>query len=59
VGFEIEGLDGNKVKVGSANMGEAVAKPPADGEGGSVVVRRREGWEDVEWKFVCASADNE
>lgn len=53
VGFHLEGLDAANIRMGSASMGEAVAKPPADAEGGAVVIKRRDGWEDVDWAFVC------
>jgi cytochrome P450 len=53
VGFELQGLDGANVRLGVSTVGEAVAKPPADAQGGSVVIKPREGWEDVDWKFVC------
>lgn len=53
VGFELEGLHGANVRLGRTKMGEAIAKPPMDAEGGEVVIKRRRGWEDVEWKFVC------
>ncbi|KAK3319118.1 cytochrome P450 [Apodospora peruviana] len=53
VGFELHGLDAANVRLGDAKMGEAVAKPPAGAEGGEVVIKRRAGWEDVDWKFMC------
>lgn len=53
VGFELQNLDEANVRLGIAVMGEAVAKPPMDARGGSVVIKRREGWEDVDWKFTC------
>ncbi|KAK0610847.1 cytochrome P450 [Immersiella caudata] len=53
LGFKIQGLDPKDFKLGEAKFGEAVAKPPADAQGDEVVVERKKGWEDVEWKFVC------
>ena len=53
VGFEVLGLKEGNVKLGTANIGEAVAKPPAGAEGGEVTIKRKAGWEDVEWRFVC------
>ncbi|KAK1833408.1 cytochrome P450 [Podospora conica] len=53
VGFEVLGLKEGNVKLGTANVGEAVAKPPAGAEGGEVSIKRKKGWEDVEWRFVC------
>ena len=53
VGFELRGLEKANVRLGQARMGEAVAKPPVGAEGGEVVIKRREGWENVDWKFVC------
>jgi len=53
VGFEMDGLDEANVKLGWTRIGEAVAKPPMDAQGGEVVIKRRGGWEDVEWKFLC------
>jgi cytochrome P450 len=53
VGFELQNLDEANVRLGVSVMGEAVAKPPVDARGGSVVIKRREGWEDVDWKFTC------
>jgi len=53
VGFELLGLDKKNVKLGATRMGEAVAKPPVGGDGGEVVIKRKEGWEDVTWKFIC------
>lgn len=53
VGFVAEGIDAKKFKLGESSFGEAVAKPPLDAQGGEVVIKRKEGWEDVEWKFVC------
>ncbi|KAK4446199.1 cytochrome P450 [Podospora aff. communis PSN243] len=53
VGFRFEGLDPKDFRLGEAKFGEAVAKPPPDAQGDDVVLKRKEGWEDVEWKFVC------
>lgn len=53
VGFDVLGLEERNVKLGTAAVGEAVAKPPAGKEGGEVTIKRKPGWEDVEWRFVC------
>jgi cytochrome P450 len=54
VGFEVmptgKGWDG--VKPAGAVLGASVLKPERDGEGQGVMVWRREGWEDVTWKFT-------
>ncbi|KAM7204223.1 Cytochrome P450 [Naviculisporaceae sp. PSN 640] len=52
LGFEIEGLDKDRLKMGDSKRGET-AKPLPGLEGGEVVIKRREGWEDVEWVFRC------
>ncbi|KAK0648019.1 cytochrome P450 [Cercophora newfieldiana] len=53
VGFELEGFDKRNFRFNETRFGEAVAKPPVDAQGGEVTIRRRVGWEDVEWRFVC------
>ncbi|KAK3485410.1 cytochrome P450 [Neurospora hispaniola] len=52
IGFEIEGLDRSKLKMGDSKRGET-AKPLPGLEGGEVVLKKRKGWEGVEWKFSC------
>ena len=52
VGFEVQSLEEKNYKLGDSRMGEAVAKPPADTQGGEVVIKRREGWEEVQWMFI-------
>ena len=52
LGFEIVGLKDENVKMANAKLGEAIAKPAIGREGGSVVLRRRKGWEEIEWKYV-------
>lgn len=52
MGFEIEGLREDRIKMVNSKMGEA-AKPASGFEGGPVVLSRRKGWENVTWKFVC------
>ncbi|KAJ1323902.1 cholesterol 7alpha-monooxygenase [Microdochium nivale] len=53
-GFDVLGLDGDKCyAMGEARIGEAVCKPAHDKQGGSMRLRRRAGWEDVEWGFKC------
>lgn len=51
LGFEVIGLDEKKVRMRDSKMGEA-AKPVPGFEGGPVVIRRRKGWEAVEWSFA-------
>jgi len=53
LGFKLQGLDPKDFRLGDSKFGEAVAKPPADAQGGEVVIERKKGWEDVDWKFVC------
>ncbi|KAL1876361.1 hypothetical protein VTK73DRAFT_9540 [Phialemonium thermophilum] len=49
-GFEIDGLDGEKLRLQQARMA-SVTKPEPGFEGGTVVLRRRKGWEEVTWRF--------
>lgn len=51
LGFELEGLDRDKLKMEDSKMGQA-AKPVPGWDGGPCVIRRRKGWEHVEWKFA-------
>jgi cytochrome P450 len=53
VGFDIVGLDAANVRLGTTSLGEAIAKPPADAQGGSFTIKRRKDWEDVEWAYKC------
>ncbi|KXJ87528.1 hypothetical protein Micbo1qcDRAFT_167525 [Microdochium bolleyi] len=53
MGFDVVGLDAEKYQMGNAKFGEAVCKPPASKQGGSMTLKRRAGWEDVEWGFKC------
>lgn len=50
LGFEVVGLDGARLRMRDSQMGEA-AKPEPGFEGGPVTIRRRSGWEGVEYKF--------
>ncbi|KAJ4415811.1 hypothetical protein N0V85_002547 [Neurospora sp. IMI 360204] len=52
IGFEIEGLDKSKLKMGDSKRGET-AKPLPGLEGGEVVLKRRKEWEGVKWEFSC------
>ncbi|KAF2745642.1 cytochrome P450 [Sporormia fimetaria CBS 119925] len=52
LGYEIEGLKKENVRPDIIRLGEAISKPALGGQGGHVVLRRRKGWEDVQWKFV-------
>ncbi|KAH8910373.1 cytochrome P450 [Coniochaeta sp. PMI_546] len=51
LGFELEGLDKDNLRMEDSKMGQA-AKPVPGFEGGPCVIRRREGWEHIEWKFA-------
>lgn len=53
LGYEIEGLFDDKVKVGRQRLANGIAKPAEDGDGGPVTLRRRKSWEDVQWSFEC------
>ncbi|KAM7201090.1 Cytochrome P450 [Rhypophila sp. PSN 637] len=51
LGFDIAGLDRERLKMGESKRGET-AKPIAGFEGGhNLVLRRRGGWEDVQLEF--------
>jgi cytochrome P450 len=52
LGFEVIGLKEENVRMANAKLGEAIAKPEAYGEGGTVIIRRRRGWEEVEWSYT-------
>jgi cytochrome P450 len=59
LGFEVEGLKAENVKEKVVpNMGEAIVKPPKNGEGGPITLRRRDGWEDVEWSFSVEGSEH-
>jgi len=51
LGFNLR-LENSSIRVGKARLGEATAKPPADGGRGGVQISRRGGWEDVRWKLT-------
>lgn len=51
LGFELEGLDKDNLRMEDSKMGQA-AKPLPGFEGGPCVIRRRKGWEHIEWKFA-------
>jgi hypothetical protein len=57
LGFEVEKAHGGGVimmpELGRTKFGEAIAKPKSEGAEISAKISRREGWEDVVWKFVC------
>jgi cytochrome P450 len=56
MGFDIKGNDGGLIKVpalGRARLGDSVAKPRGKGLFMGAKFTRREGWEDVIWKFTC------
>lgn len=53
LGYEVEGLRTDQVKMGPRVLASAMPKPTADGDGGAVTIRRRRGWEDLQWSFAC------
>ena len=56
MGFDVKGGDGSLIKVpalGRSRIGEAIAKPTGSGLLMRARITRREGWEDVTWKFTC------
>ncbi|KAK0630505.1 cytochrome P450 [Bombardia bombarda] len=52
LGFEIDGLQRERLRMGDSKRGET-AKPLPGMEGGPVALRKRRGWEGVKWEFVC------
>ena len=55
-GFDVKGSDGGLIKVpvlGRAKLGDGIAKPTGKGLLMGAKFTRREGWEDVIWKFTC------
>lgn len=56
LGFEVEKREGGAIVVpdrGRTMLAEAVAKPRGEALKMGANISRREGWEDVIWKFVC------
>jgi cytochrome P450 len=56
MGFDVKDSDGGLIKVplmGRPRMGEGIAKPTGDGLLMGAKITRREGWEDIVWKFTC------
>jgi cytochrome P450 len=56
MGFDVKGGDGGLIKVpvlGGSRIGEGIAKPTGSGLLMGAKITRREGWEDVTWKFTC------
>lgn len=53
VGYEVEGLRAGEVRMGPRELASAMPKPAADGDGGAVTIRRRRGWDEVQWSFAC------
>ncbi|KAK2923037.1 Cytochrome P450, E-class, group IV [Fusarium oxysporum f. sp. vasinfectum] len=51
-GFDFTGLKPASVKMGPTRLGEGVMKPLHEGQDSSCMVKRREGWETVEWRMV-------
>jgi cytochrome P450 len=51
-GFVMEGLSEQDTVIPSPPLTAVVAKPTAS-QGKNVKLRRREGWEDVEWTYKC------
>lgn len=53
LGYEVVGLRAENIKMGPRVLASAIPKPMEDGDGGPVTLRRRKGWEDVQWSFAC------
>lgn len=53
LGFEIRGLEERNSKMAVSQFGDSVVKPLKVQEGGPITIKRRNGWEDVEWEFIC------
>lgn len=51
LGFDFTGLSKDAVKPGRSRICDSIVKPPSRGEGVSMTIQRREGWENVEWSF--------
>jgi cytochrome P450 len=54
LGYEVKTLDGGEWKLPSfatRSVIDAVTKPAKHGEGFGVNIRRRQGWEDIQWKY--------
>lgn len=43
LGYEVEGLQTDQIKIGPRVLASAMSKPTADGDGGAVTIRRRRG----------------
>ncbi|TPX07067.1 uncharacterized protein E0L32_011055 [Thyridium curvatum] len=52
VGYELDWLDKANSRSPTAFLVGAIAKP-SPGEEGSATLKRREGWQDVQWDFAC------
>ncbi|KAK4449078.1 cytochrome P450 [Podospora aff. communis PSN243] len=55
LGYDVEPLDGKKWNLppfGPRSLIDAVAKPANNGEGFGIRIRRRQGWENVRWKYA-------
>lgn len=55
LGFEVEarGMRFGEMKMLGPQLASGTVKPERYGEGLGARIRRREGWEGVEWKFEC------
>ncbi|CAN8100566.1 unnamed protein product [Discula destructiva] len=51
VGFQLDGLKQENVRMGLGNVADAIIQPTPDGEGGKVRLCRRPGWEEVVWSY--------
>lgn len=54
LGYEVDTLGGGEWKLPSfatRSVIDAVTKPAKHGEGFGVNIRRRQGWEDIQWKY--------
>lgn len=53
LGFELDGLKQENVRMGRGKVTDAITQPTPEGEGGRVRISRRPGWENVEWSYKC------
>lgn len=59
LGFEVSSMDGKPFVLPAMeqrSMTSAVCKPVGEGEGFGMRVKRREGWEKVEWQFTSGAS---
>lgn len=56
LGFEVKGTDNNLLKIPeiqNVKFGEAIAKPFGNGLKMGALIKRRQDWDGVLWKFIC------